>query len=325
MNGAGAAVSKRPMGRTLDEFLRGDGKLWPAEQALLEACASGDWATIPADQRLRDACDRGETLPDGRPRSCNETNRIRAAFLRFLALGGDAGAVLHEHALRVAGAWIDGRVAGARTDGLLDFEGCKVPAWLEFVSCTIDGRLQLTDAEIRGLSLKDTGVSEIDGQRLHSLGIFALTEATYVNGRVGLNGARIDGALNCAGCHINGDDGNALSVVGADIKGSVSLSNKFNAKGQVDLSGANIAEDLNCSGGCFEGHSVKADGKEMRGWALNLDQVEIGASVMLGCSEDKEKADGKEKKTFFLLIPHSLLFPFYYSGFPSVLKEEFLS
>ena len=171
----------------------------------------------------------------------------------FLALGGDANAVLHERALRVGGVWIDGG---------LDFEGCKVLAWLELVSCTIGGTLVLTDAEIRGLNLRGTQVSKIEAERLHSEGIVALNKTTRVNGIINLKGARIDGDLNCFGCNINGGGGLAFNAFGAEIKGNVFLNNKFKAKGQVDLSGTNIAGHVICDDGCFEGHSVKTMAKK---------------------------------------------------------------
>jgi hypothetical protein len=268
----GATLLRRPKGRTLDEFLQG-GKLEPAEQTLLEACTSGDWAPIPAD---------GETT---RPGSPNESNCVRAGFLRFLALGGDTNAVLHERALRIKGAWIE---------GTLDFEGCQVPAWLEFEACTITGSLKVVDAEIKGLNLKDTSVSAIEGDRLHCRSAFALTDGTLVKRKVELSVARIDGDLLCLGCQISGADGAAFGALRAEIKGSVILANGFSAKGLVDFSGANIAGDLLCSGGHFKGHFDKANGT--RGLALRLDQAKISSSIYLGCSEYEAKAGDKKAK-----------------------------
>jgi hypothetical protein len=293
MNDAGAAVSRRAKGRTLGEF-RKDGKLLPAEQTLLEACASGDWATAPADPQRREACNKGRTIPGGPPREPDEANRIRAGFLRFLALGGDADAVLHEHALQVAGVWIEGGI---------DFEGCKVPAWLELVSCTINGELNVRDAEIKGLNLRDTRViGGIVGDRLRSHGIVFLGEGTCVNRTVTLTCARIDGDLSFDGCHINGEgelvDGrrDVLVAYEAEIKGSVTLRNGFSAKGTVALSGASIAGVLACDGGSFEGPFIKVDGKDIRDWALRLDQANIGGDVSLGLGEYREKPDDKEMK-----------------------------
>jgi hypothetical protein len=62
----------RPKGRTLVEFLNEKRELFPAEQKLLVSCAIGDPAEF------------AKALPD----RMTEDNRIRAAFLRFLVLGG---------------------------------------------------------------------------------------------------------------------------------------------------------------------------------------------------------------------------------------------
>ena len=64
----------KPAGRTLAEFQ----PLKPAEQKLLEACRQGT----------------GARISDKRPETATDNNTVRAAFLRFLALGGDEQAPL---------------------------------------------------------------------------------------------------------------------------------------------------------------------------------------------------------------------------------------
>src|SRR5882757_5902619 len=121
--------TRRPKGRTLAEFLK-EGPLSEAEQKLLEACATGATASIA----------------DKRPDQGTEANCIRGDFVRFLALGGDDGAPVHEHGVRLNGAWIDGDV---------DLENCKLETELTLSSCTITGELVLRDASIFGLNLAD--------------------------------------------------------------------------------------------------------------------------------------------------------------------------
>lgn len=86
--------SRRPKGRTLAEFLDKDGRLSIAEKKLLEACAIGEPAQI------------GQGVPGSRA----SENVVRSGFLRFLCLGGDESAPVHEHGVLVKGAWVEGEI-----------------------------------------------------------------------------------------------------------------------------------------------------------------------------------------------------------------------
>src|SRR3546814_2310360 len=77
--------AKRVFGRSLSDF----GTLWPAEDALLECSRIGAPTVI------------SETRPEAE----TKTNRVRAAFVRFLALGGDEQAPVHENGVELQGAW----------------------------------------------------------------------------------------------------------------------------------------------------------------------------------------------------------------------------
>ncbi len=83
-----------------------------------------------AEQQVLDELDTGEVigLGDGEvpPEDAGEERKLRARFVRWLALGGDNDHRLHEKGLRVQGALItsDGP-AGAETPGL-DLEGCEI-------------------------------------------------------------------------------------------------------------------------------------------------------------------------------------------------------
>src|SRR5712692_9237120 len=87
----------RPRGRSLVDF----GELGAAEKRLLDACAVGRIAQLAAKQPVAESVD----------------NRVRAEFLRFLALGGDEGSVVHEKGVQLVGGWVLGD---------LDLEFCDV-------------------------------------------------------------------------------------------------------------------------------------------------------------------------------------------------------
>ncbi|MCK6442707.1 hypothetical protein, partial [Elstera cyanobacteriorum] len=91
-------------GQTLKEF----GNLYPAESKLLAACRDGTVAEINVS----------------RPERMKEENRVRAAFVRFLALG--VGVSIHERGLRLVGAAIDGG---------FDLENCTIPYSIIIFNC----------------------------------------------------------------------------------------------------------------------------------------------------------------------------------------------
>ncbi len=84
-----ARPANLPKGRWLGDF----SPLKPAERKLIAACAAGG----------------GCEFNDGkRPDEAKPAYTIRAALIRFLALGGDTEHPVHEHGVRLAGAWISG-------------------------------------------------------------------------------------------------------------------------------------------------------------------------------------------------------------------------
>lgn len=112
-------VSK-PAGRALAEFK----PLKPAEHKLLEACRKGERAEISKQ----------------RPEQANSENIVRASFLRFLALGGDEQAPIHEKGILLHGAWVEGE---------LDLESATLPHNLLLHNCHLSNILML-HSNIRG-------------------------------------------------------------------------------------------------------------------------------------------------------------------------------
>ena len=121
----------RPLGRSLSEFrMPGTGAprgLFPAEERLLDMSRTGQILS------LAEAC----------PEAATEQNRIRASFVRFLALGGDEEAFVHEKGVQVRGAFIDGTV---------DLDFVQSPGPLRLLQCHIDGSLHGRNARLVELS-----------------------------------------------------------------------------------------------------------------------------------------------------------------------------
>lgn len=189
---------QKPRGRTLAEFVNRHGQLLPAERKLLEACAMGEPASID------------EALPQHR----TDANQIRAPFIRFLALGGDERAPVHEKGVHVCGAWIEGDV---------DLEACHVTAPITLDWCHVDGNINLLDAEVPCLFLDNSLAKCIDAERLRCSGSVHLNNGTSVTGGVSLIGAQVGGDIDCDNAHFENRNGSSLNCSGAEIRGSVFL------------------------------------------------------------------------------------------------------
>jgi hypothetical protein len=192
-----------------------------------------------------------------------EARRLRPGFVRFLALGGDEAAPVHEKGVQIAGGWIDGE---------MDCEGAVLPHDLILWDCRLDGDLILRSATTRSLCLDGTRLKVILGDQLATAGGVFLREGFHATGEVRLLGARIGGGLGCNAGRFENPGGDALSCDGAEITGDVFLHNGFHASGAVRLLGARIGGDLACDGGRFD---------NPKGVALHCDRVETKGGVFL--------------------------------------------
>lgn len=234
----------KPAGRTLAEFQ----PLKPAERKLLEACQQGTVANISAE----------------RPEAANDDNIVRAAFLRFLALGGDEQAPVHEHGIQLFGAWIE---------GVLDMKAVNVPSSLTIAFCHFNVAPVFRGAKTAGiLNFAGCQVPGLDGDGLACEGDLFLHKGFTATEEVRLLGAQIGGSLVCSDAKFDGKKGDALVADGAVIKGDVFLDREFSAMGKVRLVGAQIGGSLGC-------HSAKFDGRD--GAALSVDRAVIEGSVFL--------------------------------------------
>lgn len=188
-------ATRKPAGRSLADFQMLDQPLKPAEQKLLEACRLGIVADISAE----------------RPEAATDDNTVRAAFLRFLALGGDEQAPVHEHGVQLIGAWIEGvldmgatRVASDLTiwnsyfDSTPVFRGTKIMGTLNFGGCQLPG---------------------LFGDELACNGSLLLRRGFIATGKVRLLGAQIAGNFECDDAEFNCKDGDVLWADGMVVEG----------------------------------------------------------------------------------------------------------
>ena len=232
-----------PKGRSLKDF----GDLLDAERIVLRAAAEGELALI------------SRNVPDKR----RQANNVRATFVRFLAMGGDELAPIHEKGVRLQGAWIDGD---------LDLDGCAIKVPLALFACRIPGPISLINAQVATLHLDGSHVRGIAGDRLVASGSIFLRQGFRAVEEVRFLAAQIKGDLQCDGSTFEGKDLDALSCDRAVIQGGLFLRHGFYSRGEVRLHGARIGGPLDCSGAKFE----NAGGR-----ALSCDNTDVGGSIHL--------------------------------------------
>lgn len=187
---AKAEKPAHPLGRSLSDFP----DLSDAERELLACCQKGEVATVG------DTCPKEET----------PANTVRADFVRFLALGGDDKAPVHEHGVYLVGAWLTGP---------LDLIAANAPRRIGLWRCRIE-HIDVRQASLRLLGLGGSHlVQGLMGDALHCAGDVFLNNGFHATGEVGFCGATIEGDLNCEGAHFENPGGAALTCDDARVTG----------------------------------------------------------------------------------------------------------
>ncbi|WP_051190091.1 hypothetical protein [Laribacter hongkongensis] len=263
-------IIKKPHGRSLTNFL----PLLPAEKILRDAVRMNKKAIINST----------------RPSEMTAGNRVRAGFLRFLALGGDARAPVDVRRVCLQGAWISSE---------LDLRDCKIQNSLQLIKCYFEKEVVLQDVHVDGvLDLSGSQLPGLSAGRLVAKGSVFLRDGFKANGEVCLIGAEIGSNLDCQGGNFDGNGKAALSANRAKIQGSVFLRNGFKANGAVRLPGVQIGNDIGCYGGEFDGNGKAAllvDSAQIQG-NIFLQKSKINGSVILQQAEvgGSLKCDGGE-------------------------------
>jgi hypothetical protein len=193
--------------------------------------------------------------------------RLRAGFLRFLCLGGDDAAPVHERHLEVRGAFIGED---------FDLSGCNIPEPLSFAGCNFAGEVILTDSIAKSLGFQKSCLKSIIAESARISGGVSLNEGFRSAAGIFFHYTAIGGRLGCEGGTFLPGSGFAIDCNSASIAGDADLLGGFLAEGAVSLRGAKIGGDLNCTGGSF--HNRAADGT---GVALACDNAGITGNALL--------------------------------------------
>ncbi len=219
-----------------------DGEPPPAPHALGRSFA--DFPNLStAETTLLRCCRKGEVANFGetRPRWRTDANRIRAGLVRFLCLGGDAQAPVHDQGVRIQGAWLEGK---------LDLDSVTSERRLSLVHCRIY-RIEAAYSRFKSFNLRGSRLLRgMMGDGLCCDGGVILREGFRATGGVRLVRADI-GDLDCSDGRFEWPTDAALDCDRATIPGGAFFRDGFSAKGMVRLNGATIGSHLDCRNGSF--------------------------------------------------------------------------
>jgi hypothetical protein len=239
----------RPLGRSLSDF----SKLTPSERRLIDACRQGE------------ICELGP----GRPEMMSADTKIDANLVRFLALGGDESAPVHEKGVRLHGAWLD---------GVLDLGDCDLVRPIILSNCRIEV-INADDARMPALHIESSRLERgLNGDRLDCKGVLSLVGDEVIAGEVVRLSRAAIGTLTCSGpfegtlnTRIGGKPERlAIDLSGAVIHGDLALLTR--TLGWVCLLGADVGGNLVCTDGRFENSG---------GQALLCDHIKVAGNVLL--------------------------------------------
>src|SRR5262249_1862061 len=181
--------------------------------------------------------------------------------------------------------------------GELDLEGLNIGFLLQFKNCDFKDKINLSDATIIGFDMVGGTATEILADRLFAKGALRLHAPKLSKFR--LCGAEIRGNLDMRGCSLEGirdtkgESSPPLFADGLIVRGSVLLSDGFNAKGEIRLNGCDIYRNLDCSGASLSnpgGYSLSAAGAHIKGSAYFSETQEwITYSAHLPFTSDESR------------------------------------
>ncbi|MBL4806881.1 MAG: hypothetical protein JKY31_06270 [Rhodobacteraceae bacterium] len=227
-------------------------------------------------------------LGDGKvpPEDAGNDRKVRASFIRYLALGGCDDCKTHEKGLQVCGALVVGDGTGAETKGL-DLAGCKVDRDLFLANCRFPDLILMRDCAIATVNFHGSHLLRgFSANRLEAKGDVLLRQI-IADGEVQLLGAKLGGSLECTSSKFLSASRCSLSADRLTAKGNVVLE-RIKAKSEVRLLGIKLDGDLDCEGAeflCQSDSAFVADGMKVRGMFYLRLGAKVEGSISLSGAE----------------------------------------
>jgi len=180
--------------------------IWPAEQRVFEAVASGEVA---------DCIELAE-----------KDRIIRADRLSWLCTNREASAQVTHRGLSISGAKIDGKV---------DLAWAKISFPITAFKCVFKDTIILSYGHIAYLNFEGSAVTDLKAVATHFEEHVFLRNGFRADGGVDLIAAKIDGNLACEGGKLIGiGETPALDADSAKIEGGAYFRKRFSADGLVN-------------------------------------------------------------------------------------------
>ncbi len=227
----------------------------PAKALTLRGSKLEDFEPLlPAEEKLRQRAARGEDCEvddfnGKRPEKVTDDNTVRAAFLRYMILGGCEKSPIHTRGINLNGAFVMCRKDGALGKGL-DLEASNIDHDVGLFDCYVDGSIFLLGGSVKGLYLNGSYVDEVNADGLQTKGNVFLHKGFKASGEVRFMGAKLGGDLDCVDGMFEGQE-ISLQCDGLETKGAVFLNEGFKASGEVRFLNAKLGGDLTCRNGQF--------------------------------------------------------------------------
>lgn len=237
---------------------------------------------LPAEEKLRICAARGEDCivddyVDIRPETVSDKNKIRAAFLRYMILGGCGKSPTHARGIKLIGAFVvpDKNSANGYC---LDLEAAIIDHDIGLFNCKIDGSVMLLGALVKSLFLDGCSLEGFLAERLKSTGGVFLRKGFRAVSEVRLYNSKLGGSLDCN----NGQFDSGLDAQDAVIAGNVLLGEGFTANKTITLRNAFIGGNLECKGGILADPNIALIANRARiGGNVNIAMVEAKGTIAL--------------------------------------------
>ena len=158
---------------------------WRGRSALMAARSRISSRCYPAEAKLLDCAARGKEcdIARVRPDKAAPENTVRGPFLRFLLLGGDEDAPIHEKGVILYGAYVEGGI---------DLESARDVRSLWFWRCHIGQPINGRNARFDDINLQECLLGSLN------------LDAASISGDVFLGQSQIAGKASLAGAEIGG-------------------------------------------------------------------------------------------------------------------------
>lgn len=221
-----------------------------AEEELFRAAQEGRPASVRTGDEEKDNPAHAAKWPADRA--------VRAQCISWVCTDVQASLLVTHYGLHLR---------GMRIDGELDLGYAEIKFPFTALQCAFSQDIVLQSAQLREIYLGDCQLKGLDASWSTINASIGLRDGFKANGEVNLDGARIDGNLDCDHAQFSKAEGFALTANGAEIEGAVLLRD-VNADGEVNLLKATIGAGLECdrsqflnAGGlAFNANGAKIDG-----------------------------------------------------------------